>query len=269
MRRSEQKEIPALLERYELKYMIPHSMIGAISDYLSVYCSLDKYSENSEDGFYSINNLYFDTPNFLFLKKRLDGSENRFNMRIRSYNSISGSPCFFEIKQKSFGVVRKYRAAVFDENWKNLFKAPGYEMDNIINEHNRSNVSLFYRTAYSYQAEPKVLTCYRRKAYISDVDEYARATFDCDLRYQPMEEYTLIPDEMQMVSYDNAAVFDPECNVILELKCYASFVPMWMLDMIRYFDLQKTGFSKYATGIMEALGINIQDRSDRTSAFRN
>ncbi|NJL60023.1 MAG: polyphosphate polymerase domain-containing protein [Desulfobacteraceae bacterium] len=186
-----------MLERYELKYMIPRSMIGPISDYLSIYCSPDKYSEKSEDGFYAINNLYLDSPNFLFLRKRMDGSENRFNMRIRSYNSISGNPCFFEIKQKSFGVVRKYRADVFDENWRNLFETPGYEMDNIVNEKNKSNVSLFYRTAYSYQAEPKVLTRYRRKAYVSDVDEYARATFDCDLCYQPMEAYTLIPDEIR------------------------------------------------------------------------
>ncbi|NJL60022.1 MAG: hypothetical protein HC887_10685 [Desulfobacteraceae bacterium] len=68
-----------------------------------------------------------------------------------------------------------------------------------------------------------------------------------------------------MISYDNAAVFDPECNVILELKCYASFVPMWMLDIIRYFDLQRSSFSKYATSVIEALGINIHDRFDRTS----
>jgi len=254
--RAEQKEIPSLLERYELKYMIPHSMIGPISEYLSIYCSPDKYSEKSEDGFYNINNLYLDSPNFLFLKRRLNGSENRFNMRIRFYDRLPGSPCFFEIKQKTFGIIRKYRAAVSDENWRNLFETPGYDIENIIDEKNKSNVNLFYQAACSYQVEPKVLTRYRRKAYISDVDDYARATFDCDLCYQPAEDYSMIPDDNSMLSYDNAAVFDPECSVILELKCYASLVPMWMLDIIRYFKLQRSSFSKYVNSIIESLGLD-------------
>ena len=77
MSRRHQKTIPALLQRYEMKFVIPRDMIEPISDFASVYCSLDKYSAKSPSTFYRVNNLYFDTPNYLFLKRRLAGSENR------------------------------------------------------------------------------------------------------------------------------------------------------------------------------------------------
>ncbi|CAN2041951.1 VTC domain-containing protein [Candidatus Magnetomoraceae bacterium gMMP-15] len=268
-RSNTQKEIPALLERYELKYLIPISMIEPISDYLSVYCSPDKYSLQSEDGFYKINSLYFDSPHFLFLRNRIQSAENRFNMRIRSYNSQSGNPCFFEIKQKKGGIARKYRGAVSDENWPEMFETPGYEtpgseQDRMINDRNLSNVRLFYQTALAYQAEPKVLTTYRRKAWVSDVDDYARATFDRDLCYQEAEGYNLIPNENRMIAYDNATVFDPDCSVILELKCYASQVPLWILDIISHFDLHRRAFSKYVNSVTEVIGLNVFNHLDRS-----
>ena len=263
-----QKEIPSLLERYELKYLIPASMIDPISDYLSIYCSQDKYSEQSEDGFYTINSLYFDSPNFLFFRTRMQGAEKRFNMRIRSYDSLSGNPCFFEIKQKQNGIVRKYRAVVSDKNWPRLFETPGYELNPPVDESDMSNVNLFYQTACAHQIEPKVLTQYRRKAWISDVDDYARATFDRDLCYQEAEGYNLIPIENRMIAYDNATVFDPDCSVILELKCYASMVPLWMLDLISHFDLFRGKFSKYVTSVTEALGLNLYDPLDRTPSWK-
>ena len=41
-----------LLERYEMKYLIPPSLLGPISDYLGGFCQLDAFSERAEDGFY-------------------------------------------------------------------------------------------------------------------------------------------------------------------------------------------------------------------------
>ena len=44
-----------------------------------------------------------------------------------------------------------------------------------------------------------------------------------------------------------------ECSVILELKCYATQVPLWMLDMIRCFNLTRRSFSKYTNATMKLL----------------
>ncbi len=258
-----QQEMPSLLERYELKYHIPESMVEPISEFVSIYCSKDKYSEYSEDGFYDIYSLYLDTPDLLFLRKRTEGAENRFNMRIRVYDCKSCLPCFFEVKQKINNIVRKYRAAVNDPEWAEVLETSIHQLENIKSTKEALNADLFIRLACSYQATPKVLTHYRRKAFISEVDDYARVTFDRNLRYQPEENFNLIPDEFKMNYYDNFTVFDTECSVILELKCYSTQVPIWMIDLIRYFDLTRRSFSKYATSITQVLECFQYDRAER------
>jgi len=251
-----QKHYPApLLQRYESKFTIPEHMIGPISDFASVYCRLDRYSQRTDDTFYRVNNLYFDTPDYLFLKRRLDGCETRFNLRIRTYDDTSTCPCFLEIKQKNVNIIKKYRARVYDEDWHRMFEVPGYKLHKEKGYKATSHKTLFFKTAYSYHAGPKVLTQYRRKAYVSNVDDYARITFDRDLRYQVEEGYNLMPDESKMVPLDHETLFDPGAGVVLELKCYTTQVPLWMIDLIRRFDLRRRSFSKYVTGVVNVLNM--------------
>ena len=101
-----------LLERLELKFHIPETMVEPISEFVSIYCSPDKYSRDAEGGVYTVNSLYLDSPNFLFLRRRLDGSANRINMRVRSYGDAGELPFFLEINtlptfapDGSFGIL--------------------------------------------------------------------------------------------------------------------------------------------------------------------
>jgi hypothetical protein len=258
-------EMPSLLERYELKFVIPERLVGPISDFASVYCRPDRYSEQSPDGYYAVYSLYFDSPDFLFLRNRLEGVANRFNMRVRAYDKESGTPCFFEVKQKRDGIIRKYRTKVENENWECILVRADYGYGGVAE---KEKADLFVRLACSHGALPKVLSSYRRKAWVSVVDDYARVTFDRDLQCQPEERCMLIPDPRRMNAYDNSALFDPECSIILELKCYAASVPLWMLDLIRYFDLCRCSFSKYVnsmSNIWEQWGY---DHGDRTAAVQ-
>jgi len=258
-------EMPALLERYELKFVIPERMVDPISNFASVYCRPDRHSEQSPDGYYCVYSLYFDSPDFLFLRNRLEKVANRFNMRVRTYDQERGTPCFFEVKQKRDGIIRKYRTKVEDENWECILDGADPEYRGVAE---KEKADLFVRLAWSNCASPRVLTCYRRKAWVSEVDDYARVTFDRELRFQPEERCMLTPDQCRMSAYDNCTLFTPECSIVLELKCYASKVPMWMLDLIRHFDLCRCSFSKYVNSmrtIWEQWGY---DRGDRTTAVR-
>jgi len=266
MKRSRQKAIPPLLERYELKYMIPSSMIEPISDFASVYCSPDNYSLNSPGGFYRVNSLYLDSPSFYFLRMRLEDMDNRINMRVRSYGDSPDVPYFLEIKQKTGEVVRKYRASVTDRNWFRAYTDPGFYPHEVSrNRDEDSSRKLFERLVFTYNAAPVILTQYARKAWISDVDDYARITFDRDLMFRAESHYNPVPGEGRMVSCDHNLAFDPGCDVILELKCYTSRVPLWMLDMIRYFNLRRSSFSKYQTGAAELMGLYRYDSASRVS----
>jgi len=257
MEMNDQRAIPPVLERYELKFVIPESLMGPISDFASVYCSPDKYSTASSDGFYRVNNLYFDTADYLFLERKMEKSPDRFNMRIRSYGDDSVLPYFFEIKQKRGDIIKKFRARVDDPYWAEMLEqniiSPMTD-DGSSHSQNAINRDHFVRTAHIYNASPKVLTQYRRLAFVSDYDDYGRVTFDRELRYQFANGYSLEVDERSMVPYDKSIIFNEGCSIILEMKCYTSNVPLWMIDLIRTFNLQRRGFSKYATGVSEVLG---------------
>lgn len=270
MKKLKQKEIPPLLERYELKYTIPLDMVGPVCDFVTPYCTLDKYSSESENAYYRVNNLYLDSPDYHFLKMKLNRAENRFNMRIRSYGDPPSLPYFLEIKQKTGDVIRKYRTRVYNPDWYKSYTEPGYEdlevKDDPIETTNEvKNKIRFERLVYTYNVAPKVFTQYLRKAWVSDVDDYARVTFDRDLRFRHATDYNLNAPEDEMISCDPEIVFDPGCSLILELKCYTAHVPLWMIDMIRYFNLRRRGFSKYGTRVFNVLELHQYDDASRLS----
>ncbi|MCX7725446.1 MAG: polyphosphate polymerase domain-containing protein [Chitinispirillaceae bacterium] len=248
-KKHKQEGIPPVLERYELKYTIPLEMVDEICDFISPYCSLDKYSEIAPDLYYTINSLYFDTPDFLLLRLKLQQAETRFNMRVRTYGEKPTLPWFLEIKHKRRDIIKKYRAKIYTENLEQLLTTPELFYHHSKDEKEEKNRMLFYRLVQTYNTSPKVLIQYKRKAYISDYDEYARVTFDIQLRAMLQNDYNPIPEEKLLQNCDIETIFDKDTSVILELKCYTSYIPLWMIDLIRKFQLQRRGFSKYMSGM--------------------
>ncbi len=256
---------PLLFERYELKFLIPFELVDAISEFVEIYCVLDPFSEREDDKFYKVNNIYLDSPNFLFLQRRIAGIDHRFNMRIRAYGDNPVFPYFCEVKHKTMGIVKKKRAKIYDPNWAAKFaQYEVEEKENFSISDDTNYLNHFLRLAASHNAEPKVFTQYRRKAYASVVDDYARVTFDRDLRYQRRKEYDLSPVEEGLCHYDNPLNFYDQNNIILELKCTTQ-VPKWFLDLISYFGLTRSSFSKYRTGVQETLEDNIPFHFDRVA----
>lgn len=243
-----QAEIPAVLERYELKYTIPRSWVEPISNFIRPYCFMDAYSARCEDGFYRVNSLYLDSPELIFLRTKMCGAARRFNMRIRTYGENPGLPYFFEIKHKNGDTIRKVRAVIREDDVREgglegVIFGPGRPGED-------KNLARCRREAITYNVQPWVQTRYLRKAYISHCDDYARVTFDRGLEYAPRDRFDPIPVDAEMMPSDVEPLFDPETSVILELKCYTAYVPSWMIDLIRRFELRRRGFSKYAAGVV-------------------
>jgi len=243
--------------RFELKYTIPADRIDSIVEFLSPYCIFDAYSAAVADGFYVVNSLYFDTPAYYFLRQRIMRAENRFNMRIRTYGARPEMPYFLEVKQRTGDLVRKFRGKIFDANpgaaLRENLRLPHADADGPDNE---GNGNLFRRIAHRYNASPVVLVQYLRKALVSVCDEYARVTFDLGLRYAERRSYDPLPVEEDMIPCDAPACFDDGCSVVLELKCHASHVPLWMIDLVKQFHLTRRGFSKYANCLRPMLERN-------------
>jgi len=269
------------LDRYELKYIIPFEMVEPMTDFLMAYCTLDYHSQIAPDSFYKVNSLYFDTPNLTFATNRLYVRSPRFNMRSRAYGDGTKPPYFLEIKVKDGNVVNKYRAKVGDDEWPRMFTDPNYRTNLQGDPKELKNKELFYRTAMKYNASPIIYTQYRRRAFVSEVDEYVRVTMDIDMKCYLEDQYTLLHDDKKLVNYDSELVYVKETNrpagsnVVLELKCYPHQVPLWMLDLIRTFQLTRTSFSKYLASLQTAINYDPKyrqffDFNDRINArFQN
>ena len=240
-----QVEIPSVLQRFEYKYLVPREMIKPLSDFVKTYCFMDKYSEMSPNGFYRINNLYFDTPFYTFLNNRLEKKENRFNMRIRSYGEEPVPPYFWEVKCKFGENKQKYRVKVKSEEIRKIFNSMRASARLHLKGNDAKNMDLFQSLALSYNAQPQILTQYDRMAWISAADEYARVTFDANLQCCEEHNFNVKPDPAKMESYDTTAIFGSSAHCILELKGQVSNLPLWMVDLVQTFDLKKTAFSKF------------------------
>ena len=242
-------KLPPIIERHELKYTIPYSFVEPITQFLEIYCDLDHYSSISEDNFYQVNSLYFDTRGLEFLKQRLFGKNGRFKVRVRCYGNGDKAPYFLEIKRKRGFSGMKFRATAREDEWPSILTNPGYRVSPQDSERERHNKELFSRISCSYAIEPKLLTQYQRRAFISSIEEYARVTMDTKMRYREQEHYSLVPNS-DMKNYDNETIYsnsyENDASVILELKCNIGHVPKWMLDLISVFNLKQQGFSKYA-----------------------
>jgi SPX domain protein involved in polyphosphate accumulation len=238
---------PLFLDRYELKYVIPFSLVEPITNYLKPFCNMDYYSQISHDGFYTINSLYLDTPTRYLLRQKINGNPERFSMRVRSYGDHPKPPFYFEAKHKVRQFSKKVRGQVSMPNWPELFE--NADLLKEIAPESYKNVKHFIHLAGSYNVEPVILTQYRRRAFLSTIDQYARVTFDRDMRFQRELNWNVIPDDRQMQHYDDPDCFGiPMTNVVLELKCEQR-VPLWMIDMIRRFELTRSAFSKYGSAM--------------------
>ena len=248
-----QVEIPSVLQRFEYKYLVRREMIKPISEFVKIYCFLDKYSEMSQNGFYRINNLYFDTPFYTFLNNRLEKKENRFNMRIRSYGENPVPPYFWEVKCKFGENKQKYRAKVKSGDIEKIFYSIKASSSFNLGGNDAKNMDLFQSLALSYNAQPQILTQYDRMAWISLTDEYARVTFDANLQCCEEHNFNVKPNPAMMESYDTTTIFGPQAHCILELKGQVSNLPLWMIDLVQTFDLKKMAFSKFRYGMLRVL----------------
>lgn len=245
---------PLNLERYELKFKIPFHLVDPITEYVSRYCEMDYYSQISPDGFYVINSLYLDTPNFHIYRRRETGEMEYSGFRIRSYGSDPKPPYYFESKQKNFDFCNKRRSKVSLENFGDLIEAPWRVKD--FDPYADKNLRDFLEKAITFDLRPVIFTQYRRRALLSTVDDYARVTFDRDMRYMEETEYRIRPDESRMTHYDHPETFDQKGtggNVVLELKCERK-IPLWMIDIIRVFNLERSNFSKFKNSVYECYG---------------
>ncbi len=238
----------ARLERLELKYLVDEATAARIRADIAPYCRPDRHYADARDAGaagYPITSLYLDSPGLAFHRAKERGDAERVKLRVRTYDAASNA--MLEIKRRSSDVIDKTRARVPRTHVQGV--AHGVAIDDDASTANARSADEFAALALRHGAEPSLRVRYLREAWVSDVDDYARITFDRCIEAQRASTWALEAGHDRWIAFDDHWRPDQRgATVVLEIKCHCT-VPAWITELIQRHRLRRTSFSKYSIGI--------------------
>ncbi|MCL2104539.1 MAG: polyphosphate polymerase domain-containing protein [Kiritimatiellaeota bacterium] len=237
-----------IVNRYESKYLIPPVLMPEVRKYIAPFTVPDRFCKGDPPE-YAITTLQLDTPSLAFHYAKELEQDDRFKLRVRTYGAIGSAPVFTEIKGKFQGIVVKARTMIPFGAWsQGLIYST--DLPDIFRSRQQENDFLkFRRLAWETNAQPTIIVRYVRESYVGLGRDYLRVTFDKKLEYCPHATWTGFGAGESWYSMDSseAQAEDDSC-VVLEIKTLED-VPIWVIDMVERFSLQRGGHCKHSTGI--------------------
>jgi hypothetical protein len=241
-----------MVERHEAKYVIPRSIVPAIREFIRPFCTPDPNGEGDPPE-YVVTTLQLDSPDLVLHHAKEYDALNRFKLRVRTYGTENTAPVYAEIKRKIKGVIVKSRACIPRDKWcADLILNPNHRIDIHFRSAAEDVAFLeFIRLTREIGARPTVALCYTRESHISTVDQYARVTFDRKLMYQATTSWTSFGKNGIWRPLDSSLAQNKQyrfSGVVLELKTLSD-VPHWIIELVKEFDLVRTGHCKYSNAV--------------------
>ena len=226
-------------QRFEAKYPISELEALAIRDYIQPYLTSDDYVAWGEP--YTINSLYLDNSALRLYWSSVMGEKNRIKLRIRAYTENPEDPAILEIKRRVDRIILKERTVIRREYVPAVLQGHHIPDSAFLKPNSKEKEGLQHFRYYmeSLQAGPKTMVRYKREAYMSNLEEPVRITFDRALSTLPVEEYS--PDIWKFGPHWTELHGLP---VILEIKFTNTF-PFWVSKLIQRFNLSRDSFAKY------------------------
>ena len=235
--------------RREIKYLVSEDQALAVRSFMNCYLEPDENAVGRTDNAYPVHSLYLDSNRLDTCLAVENGERNRFKLRIRYYDDDPTAPVFCEIKRRINEGIVKQRARVRRDAIGPLLagEAPCREHLHSWKPQYWADLLDFWELVERLQAAPRLHNAYMREAYCSSGKADVRVTIDRNVRVEPEFGYDL------STSMDHSTQIFAEF-VILELK-FTERMPAWMIEMVRGFDLSRTGAAKYVHGV-SVLGHN-------------
>jgi hypothetical protein len=242
-------QIPA---RREFKYLAPAGALPALRASIAPYCAMDAHA--GPDGTYGLRSLYLDAPDMRLYHANEREASTRFKARVRTYSDTPGSPVFGEIKHRDGDVIRKPRVRLPAHDWTAGVR-PG------------AALNPFLVQVLRHDLRPVVLVEYRREAWMSRIDEYARVSIDTQIRCQTRREWSLDADPDRWRPVDHTLLtFTPSSACVVELK-WAGSAPPWMTLVVRRLDALRASFSKYCYSMQALADDHYRDGREAQSVW--
>ncbi len=263
-----------IIERFEQKYIVHPRLVPEIRAFIKPFCIPDPNGKG-EFPEYMVTTLQLDTPTMDLALAKERKTFSRFKLRIRTYGTRPEHPVFFELKRKVNNVIIKSRTKMtlgqyYSGPYPGYIVTHPYEAPLLSTPRDNNNFMEYCRIVRTLNARPKMLIRYIRESYFGANDDYARVTFDRRVCYRPTRRWELPVEndgKLWRPMDTQTALNRPFAGYIFELKAMRD-APKWMLEAVERFNLQTTGFCKYATAWrMESLyrGFAYSAQSENTT----
>ena len=263
-------------KRYEIKYMLTPRQEEQIKKVMVPYMKEDEHGRST------ILSLYFDTPDYLLIRRSMDHPVYKEKLRLRSYGvAKKNTTVFLELKKKYDSVVYKRRISMplseAEQFLTNEKEAMTREMQGVgklqrpetdrqqsgtsetVRKKDPSvkeglpgnNVQIRNEIQYCIQSycdlHPAVFLTYERDAFYGKNDREFRITFDHNILWRD--------HDLSLSAGICGAPILKEDQVLMEVKT-AGAMPLWMTHYLTENRLYKTSFSKYATAYRTMHNLN-------------
>ena len=221
-----------VFQRIEVKYLLNDEQYTKLMKKLENMAKVDSYGKTS------IQNIYFDTPDFKLVERSLEKPVYKEKLRLRSYGTAKDdTTSFIEIKKKFKGVVYKRRISMpYSEAVDYLVnhKEPK-EKSQISNE-------IDYFLKYYKGIAPAMVISYDRIAMVGINDPELRITFDTNIRWRT--------DKLSLKESTSGHEILLPGQHLMELKIAGAMSPE-LAKILDELNIRKTSFSKYGRGYLE------------------
>lgn len=209
--------------RYEIKYLLTAPQTESLVRLMSAYMRPDKYFEST------VCNVYYDTPDYLMIRRSIEKPTYKEKLRLRSYG-IAGrdGTVFCELKKKCESVVYKRRLTLATSELQT-------DLTSCLPDTQIGREITYCFTRYPMLA-PKVFICYDRQAYCGADDRRFRMTLDKNIMWR---DYDL---SLSKGIYGNRITDFGQ--TLLEVKTTGA-MPLWLVRFLSENKIYKTSFSKY------------------------
>lgn len=225
-------------KRYEKKFLLTPEQYTLIKTEVDKHFVPDKYGETK------ICNIYFDTPDFILVRRSIDKPVFKEKLRLRTYGiPTDDTTAFVEVKRKFNKIVYKRR----------IHFPYTDAMEYVCNGDHENNISqitkeIDYFINFYKGICPQFYISYDRSAFFYKETSDIRITFDKNITWR---DYDL---DLRKGSYGEQLL--PDNYVIMEIKV-PKMAPLWLAQLLSKLQVYSTSFSKVGTAYKTMLAKKI------------
>ena len=193
---------------------------------------MEEYMIPDEYGKSTICNLYFDTPQYLLIRRSIENKVYKEKVRLRTYGRAEpAGEAFIELKKKYTTVVYKRRICTEYE------KATQYlcRGERVVGE-SQIGEELDYALRLYQGIRPAMWLSYEREAFYGKEDHELRMTFDQNILWRT--------EDLDLSSPIYGRSLLDEEQSLLEIKV-GHAIPLWLSHFLTENKMFRTSYSKY------------------------